>query len=107
MIFRAIDKIILSIKLPSEIKRAINDRHHFKANEFRYISYYLTFALFKDNLKLEFFNNMLKYIIFLRLLSKDFVPKFIIQSHTMRNFKVSTIAVFNIKDQFSNRMGVF
>lgn len=78
MIFRAIDKIILSIKLPSEIKRAtrsINDRHHYKANEFRYIAYYLTFALFKDNLKLEFFNNMLKYIIFLRLLSQDFVTK--------------------------------
>ncbi len=45
-----VDSRLLNIKLPSEIKRsprALMDRKHYKANEFRTIMYYLSYTLFK------------------------------------------------------------
>ncbi|CAF0888461.1 unnamed protein product [Brachionus calyciflorus] len=69
-----IDKRLLSVSLPKEIKRkcrSLDERHFYKANEFRTIAFYLSFGLFKDILPNEYLNNLMKYIIFLRILCQD------------------------------------
>lgn len=73
-----IDKRLLSVKLPSEIKRktrSVNERYHYKANEFRTLAFYLSFALFKGLLDNTYLNNLLKYIIFIRILSQESISK--------------------------------
>ncbi|CAF0885152.1 unnamed protein product [Brachionus calyciflorus] len=69
-----IDNRLMQVKLPTEIKRktrSIEDRYHFKANEFRTISFYLSFGLFKGLLNDIHLNNLMKYILFLRILCQD------------------------------------
>ena len=46
----------------------------FKANEYRNFIFYTSFCL-KDFLSEKYFNNILKYIIFLRLLIQDFIDE--------------------------------
>ena len=69
---------MLNIRLPSEIKRgtrSINDRHFYKANEYKNIALYLSFALFKNQLNNKYFSNLVKYILFLRILCQDSITK--------------------------------
>lgn len=60
-----------SIKFPVEIKRCtrpLSDRHHYKANEFRTILNYLSYSLYKG---FRYFGNIMKYVVFIRLLSQE------------------------------------
>ena len=46
-----IDKKLLKIALPAEFSRhirSINDRHHYKANEYRTLAMYVTYGLFEE-----------------------------------------------------------
>ena len=73
-----IDNILLKIKLPIEIKRGtrtISDKTHYKANEFRTLLFYICFGLFKTFLDKKYFNNFVKYLIFMRLLCQECVSK--------------------------------
>ncbi|CAF0947297.1 unnamed protein product [Brachionus calyciflorus] len=69
-----IDKRLLSVRLPNEIKRkcrSIEERNFYKANEYRTIALYISFALFKGILDDKYLNNLMKYVIFLRLLCQN------------------------------------
>jgi hypothetical protein len=69
-----IDKILLKTRLPIESSRStrsIKERHLYKANEWRNICFYLVIPMFKNNLNAVYFNNLLKYVIFLRILCQD------------------------------------
>jgi hypothetical protein len=69
-----IDKRLLNIKLPpgySRATRSITERAHFKANEWRNILFYLAFGILKDILPNKFLKNLLKYIIFIRILCQE------------------------------------
>ncbi len=60
--------------MPSEFSRAtrsINDRAYYKANEYRTILFYLAFGIFKDILEKKYLLNLLKYIIFIRILCQE------------------------------------
>ncbi|CAF1044996.1 unnamed protein product [Brachionus calyciflorus] len=68
---------LIGVRLPLEIKRKTKDleeRSHYKANEFRTIAFYLTFGLFRGLMNDTYLSNLMKYIIFLRLLCQ---PKII------------------------------
>ncbi|CAF0736502.1 unnamed protein product [Brachionus calyciflorus] len=68
----------MDVKLPSEIKRKIrpiSERFYYKANEFRTIALYLSFGIFKGLLVDKYFNNLIKFIIFLRILCQDEINK--------------------------------
>ena len=68
----------MDIKLPSEIKRStrpISDRSYYKANEYRTLSFYCIIGLFKGLLDEVYLSNLLKYVMFLRLLCQDVVTK--------------------------------
>jgi len=71
-----VEERLLSVKFPPEIKRStrlLTDRHHYKANEFRTILYYLSYSIFKGILDDRFYYNLLKYIVIIRLLSQEVV----------------------------------
>ncbi len=73
-----IDIRLLSVKLPSEIKRSTRplfDKAHFKSNEFRTILSYLVFGMFKGLLPDIYLKNLLKYVIFIRILSQESILK--------------------------------
>jgi hypothetical protein len=73
-----IDKKLLSIRLPIEIARStrsINERVHYKANEWRTILFYLSVPLFKGILPESYFKNLIKYVIFIRLLCQEAITK--------------------------------
>ena len=83
----AFDTILSKIKLPIEFSRStrsISERDHFKANEWRTIAFYLIipilyFLIINDaDLFKRFKNylyNLLKYIIFLRILCQDSIEQ--------------------------------
>jgi len=69
---------LLSVKLPSEIKRStrpLYDKSHYKANEFRTILTYLAFGMFKGLLEEKYLKNLLNFIICIRLLCQDKIHK--------------------------------
>ena len=71
-----IDKILLNISLPKEFGRgirSINDRHHYKANEFRTIAMYIAYGCLKGLLADRYLRLFLSYSIFLRLLCQEAV----------------------------------
>ncbi len=71
-----VEERLMSVKFPPKIKRSarlLTDRHHYKANEFRTILNFLSYSIFKGILKEEFYYNLLKYVVFIRLLSQETV----------------------------------
>ena len=105
-----IDKILLKVKLPYEISRStrsIGERFHYKANEYRTLALYLTVALFKDVLKAKYFKNLLKYIIFIRLLSQDIVSRdnLIDAQKIIQNFLTEFEALYTADAMTSNVHG--
>ena len=69
-----IDKILLNVKLPCETSRntrSITERSYYKAKEYRNILFYLAFGIFKDILPDLYLKNLMKYIIFIRILCQD------------------------------------
>ncbi len=69
-----IDKRLLNVKLPpghSRATRSITERSFNKANEWRNILFYLAFGILKDILPNKYLNNLLKYIIFIRILCQE------------------------------------
>ena len=70
----SIDERLLRVRLPLEFSRAtrsLNERGYFKTNEWRTMAFYLMLPLLFGYLKDEYFENLLKYVIFLRLLCQD------------------------------------
>ena len=85
-----IDKILQKVKYPQEIKkthRSLTSYLHFNANEFRTIAAYPLIYILKDQFSdLKYYYNLIKYILFLRLLRQDFVSETDIQnSYTLIN----------------------
>ncbi|CAF0957142.1 unnamed protein product [Brachionus calyciflorus] len=73
-----IEKRQMDVKLPSEIKRKIrpiSEKFYYKTNEFRTITFYLPFGIFKGLLIDKYFNNLMKFIIFFRILCQDEITK--------------------------------
>jgi len=69
-----IDKRLLNVKLPpghSRATRSITERSYYKANEWRNILFYLAFGILKDILPNLYLKNLLKYIIFIRILCQE------------------------------------
>lgn len=65
---------MLKIKLPSESSRQIRsltERAYFKANELRNLAFYIAFPLFYGILNDKYLKNLLKYLIFLRILTQE------------------------------------
>lgn len=62
------------VKLPMEIKRStrpLEDKAHYKANEYRTMLNYLAFGMFKGLLPEKYLRNLIKYIIIIRLLCQE------------------------------------
>ena len=73
-----LDKRLLNVRLPIEIERStrsINERSYYKANEWRTILFYLSIPLFKNILNQKAFYNLIKYVVFIRILCQDSVNK--------------------------------
>ena len=69
-----IDKTLVNIRLPVETSRntrSITERSYFKANEYRNLLFYLAFGILKDILPDIYLLNLLKYIIFIRILCQE------------------------------------
>ena len=69
-----IDKVLLNVRLPSETSRntrSITERSHYKANEYRNLLFYLAFGILKDILPDQYLHNLLKYILFIRILCQE------------------------------------
>ncbi len=65
---------MISTRLPIESARStrsIKERNLYKANEWRNICFYLCIPIFKNHLNQVYFNNLIKYVIFLRILCQD------------------------------------
>lgn len=65
---------MLTTRLPIECSRglrSLNERSHFKANEWRNLAFYVIFPSFITNLNDPYLSNLIKYILFLRLLCQD------------------------------------
>lgn len=70
---KAFNNFIAQIKFPSEFartQRSIDQRSLYKANEFKNFIFYTSIGLI-DYLPDLYFNNVLKYIIFLRILCQE------------------------------------
>lgn len=48
--------------------RSLNERCHFKANEWRTLAFYVIVPALNDLLKSKYLNNLIKYVLFLRIL---------------------------------------
>jgi hypothetical protein len=69
-----VDRRLLNVRLPSECSRgtrSVNDRAHYKANEYRSILFYLAFGILKDILPDKYLLNLVKYIVFIRILCSE------------------------------------
>ena len=69
---------LLSVKLPSEFKRStrpLSEKVNYKSNEFRTILSYLIFGMLKGLLIDKYLRNILKYVIFIRLLCQKKILK--------------------------------
>jgi hypothetical protein len=51
--------------------RALSDRGHYKANEWRNLAFYLVIPLFKSYMHEKYFNNLIKYVVYIRILCQD------------------------------------
>ena len=73
-----IDKILMKIRLPIESSRdvrSLNERSHYKASEWLNIAFYLALPLLKNYLPYKYVNNLIKYVVFLRILCQDTISK--------------------------------
>ncbi|CAF0800918.1 unnamed protein product [Brachionus calyciflorus] len=69
-----LDKRAMKAKYPIEFsrrQRSFNERNRFKANELRNLAFYLIPAVMFDFLPAEYYNNVLCYLVFLRILTKE------------------------------------
>lgn len=70
-----IDNILLKIRLPIESShalRSLNDRCHFKANEWRTLAFYIIAPVLNE-FKSKYVNNLIKYVLFLRILCDNII----------------------------------
>ena len=51
--------------------RVLSDRGHYKANEWRNLAFYLVIPLFKSYMHEKYFNNLIKYVVYIRILCQD------------------------------------
>lgn len=68
------DHQLLRVKLQIDASRSIrslNERSYFKANEWRVLAFYFIIPIFKAHLKEKYMNNLVKYLIFLRILCQE------------------------------------
>jgi len=71
-----IDKILLKIQYPSELprnQRTLVNYNLFKANECRNLIYYCFIYVLKDNMDSEYYEHLINYILFIRILTQDFI----------------------------------
>lgn len=65
---------LLKTKYPIEFprrQRSLNDFKRFKANEFRNMAFYNLIGITRELLPTEYYNHLVCYLVFLRLLNKD------------------------------------
>ena len=58
----------------SRATRTIDDRSRFKANEWRTLVFYLIIPILRGHLNELYYENLLKYVLFLRILCQDEIP---------------------------------
>jgi hypothetical protein len=66
----------MNTKYPIEFprsQRSIEDRNRYKASEFRNLIFYNLVGILKKDLNDHYYNHLLIYAIFLRILTKDFI----------------------------------
>ena len=73
-----IDKILKQVKYPHEVnkrQRTLTAYVHYNANEFRSLATYPLIYILQNQFKeKKYYYNLVKYLLFLRLLRQDFVP---------------------------------
>ena len=121
-----IDKLLIQIKYPSSFTRTQRSLHFYnlyKASEYRNLAFYSMIYIFKhESLNEIYYEHLVKYILFLRILTKDRITKEEIQySQVLINEFISEFAtkkrrfkriVFNsystriprVKNTFSNAL---
>jgi len=73
-----INKLLLKVRLPIESDRStrsFNERKNFKANEWRDIAFYIIIPILHNHLEKSCFSNLVRYVIFLRILCQDSITK--------------------------------
>ena len=71
-----IDKLLLKIQYPSESpknQRSLINYNLFKANECRNSIYYCLIFVFKDCMDISYYEHLINYILFIRILTQDFL----------------------------------
>jgi hypothetical protein len=70
--------LLINVRLPIESARStrsLNERAHFKANEWRNLAFYLIIPILRKFMSgsahLPAYNNLVKYVVFLRILCQD------------------------------------
>ena len=70
----SIDNLLKKIKFPSSFsrtQRSLSFHNLFKANEYRNLAFYSLVYILKEALPEDYYENILQYILFLRVLTKD------------------------------------
>jgi len=73
-----IDKLLLKIQYPSELprnQRSIINYKLFKANECRNLIYYCFIYILKDSMPQDYYEHLINYILFIRILTKDYIDE--------------------------------
>jgi hypothetical protein len=73
-----INKLLLRVRLPIESSRStrsFNERRDFKANEWRDIAFYIILPILQEFLEPKYYINLVKYIVFLRILCQDSITE--------------------------------
>ena len=71
-----IDNLLLKIQYPSELprtQRSIINYNLFKANECRNLIYYGLIYVLKDFMETSYYEHLINYILFIRILTQDYV----------------------------------
>jgi hypothetical protein len=70
----SIDNFLKKIKFPSSFsrtQRSLSFHNLFKANEYRNLAFYSLVYILKEALPEDYYENIIQYILFLRVLTKD------------------------------------
>ena len=98
-----IDKILKQVKYPHEVnkrQRTLTAYVHYNANEFRSLATYPLIYILQNQFKeKKYYYNLVKYLLFLRLLRQDFVPNCNLENN--RLFTASKV-YYNKKCKFEH-----
>lgn len=103
---KELNNYLASIKFPNEFsrsQRSLEFRNLYKAVEFKNFIFYSTIGL-KDFLPSKYFNNVLKYVIFLRVLCQEKIEEddLILSQHLIENFIFEYEQLYGIQNMTYN-----